>query len=78
MDAPRPSPLRVVRAAQIPDPSTERHPWLVEPLWSAGAVGLIGGLAAVRGAEFAALDVHLIIENSLRLDRQAVSARAVP
>ena len=31
----------------------------------------IGGLAAVRGAAFADLDVHLIIEHSLRLDRQA-------
>lgn len=124
MDAPRPAPLRVLRAAQIPEPSAEAHPWLVEPLWSSGAVGLIGGapksgktwlalelavavgsgrpclgrfavgrpgpvlvfaaedaphhlkhriggLAAVRGAEFDALDVHLIIENSLRLDRQA-------
>ena len=124
MQAPRPSPLRVVRAAQIPEPSAEQHPWLIEPLWTSGAVGLIGGapksgktwlalelavavgsgcrclghfavgrpgtvlvfaaedaphhlkhriggLAAVRGAEFAALDVHLIIENSLRLDRQA-------
>ena len=124
MDAPRPSPLRVLRAAQIPEPSAEAHPWLIEPLWSAGAVGLIGGapksgktwlalelavavgsgcrclgrfavgrpgpvlvfaaedaphhlkhridgLAAVRGADFADLDVHLIIEHSLRLDRQA-------
>ena len=124
MDAPRPSPLRVVRAAQVPEPSAEQPPWLVEPLWTSGAVGLIGGapksgktwlalelavavgsgcrclgrfavgrpgpvlvfaaedaphhlkhriggLAAVRGAAFADLDVHLIIENSLRLDRQA-------
>ena len=115
--------LRVLRAAQIPDPSAEAHPWLVEPLWSAGAVGLIGGapktgktwlalelavavgsgapclgrfavgrpgtvlvfaaedaphhlkhricgLAAARGADFDALDVHLIVESSLRLDRQ--------
>ena len=37
------APLRVLRAAQIPDPSAEAHPWLVEPLWSAGAVGMIGG-----------------------------------
>ena len=117
------SPLRVLRAAQIPDPSAEAHPWLVEPLWSAGAVGMIGGapktgktwlalelavavgsgapclgrfavgragtvlvfaaedaphhlkhrirgLAAARGADFNALDVHLIVESSLRLDRQ--------
>ena len=117
------APLRVLRAAQIPDPSAEAHPWLVEPLWSAGAVGMIGGapktgktwlalelavavgsgtpclgrfavgragtvlvfaaedaphhlkhrirgLAAARGADFDALDVHLIVESSLRLDRQ--------
>ena len=117
------TPLRVLRAAQIPDPSAEAHPWLVEPLWSAGAVGMIGGapktgktwlalelavavgsgvpclgrfavgrpgtvlvfaaedaphhlkhriqgLAAARGADFDALDVHLIVEASLRLDRQ--------
>ena len=117
------TPLRVLRAAKIPDPSAEAHPWLVEPLWSAGAVGMIGGapktgktwlalelavavgsgvpclgrfavgragtvlvfaaedaphhlkhriqgLAAARGADFDALDVHLIVEPSLRLDRQ--------
>lgn len=117
------TPLRVLRAAQVPDPSAEAHPWLVEPLWSAGAVGMIGGapktgktwlalelavavgsgvpclgrfavgrpgtvlvfaaedaphhlkhrirgLAAARGADFDALDVHLIVESSLRLDRQ--------
>ncbi len=117
------APLRVLRAAQIPEPSAEAHPWLVEPLWSAGAVGIIGGapktgktwlalelavavgsgarclgrfavgrpgtvlvfaaedaphhlkhriqgLAAARGADFDALDVHLIVEASLRLDRQ--------
>ncbi len=117
------APLRVLRAAKIPEPGAEAHPWLVEPLWSAGAVGLIGGapktgktwlalelavavgsgapclgrfavgrpgtvlvfaaedaphhlkhrirgLAAARGADFDALDVHLIVEASLRLDRQ--------
>ena len=124
MSSPQPSPLRVVRAAQIPEPSPEEPPWLIEPLWSAGGVGVIGGapksgktwlalelaiavgsgvrclgrfavprpgpvllfaaedaphhlkhrirgLAAARGAAFAALDVHLIVESSLRLDRSA-------
>ena len=124
MPSPQPSPLRVVRAAQIPEPRPEEPPWLIEPLWSAGAVGVIGGapksgktwlalelaiavgsgvrclgrfavprpgpvllfaaedaphhlkhrirgLVAARGAEFAALDVRLIVESSLRLDRRA-------
>ena len=43
MPSPQPSPLRVVRAAQIPEPRPEEPPWLIEPLWSAGAVGVIGG-----------------------------------
>ena len=38
MDAPRPSPLRVVRAAQVPEPSAEQPPWLIEPLWTSGAM----------------------------------------
>ena len=116
------SPLRVVRAAQIRDLSADHPPWLIKPLWGAGAVGVIGGapkscktwlalelavavgsgrpcldrfavprpgpvlvfgaedtphhlkhriqgLTAARGADFAALDVHLIVENALRLDR---------
>ena len=114
--------LRVVRAAQIAERAADEPRWLVEPLWGAGAVGIIGGppkscktwlalelavavasgrpalgrfcvsrpgpvllfaaedaphqvkhriesLARARQADFQTLDVRLIIENSLRLDR---------
>ena len=114
--------LHVLRAAEIREPPAEQAPWLVEPLWGAGAVGIIGGapkscktwlalelavavasgqpclgrfavprpgpalvfaaedaphqvksrlqsLAQARNADFAGLDVRLIVENSLRLDR---------
>ena len=37
------APLRVVRASQIRDRPADHHPWLIEPLWGAGAVGVIGG-----------------------------------
>ena len=112
--------LCVVQAAQIHEKADEPQ-WLVEPLWGAGAVGIIGGapkscktwlalelavavasgrpclgrfavprrgpvlifaaedaplqvksrlesLARARNADFASLDVRLILENSLRLD----------
>lgn len=115
--------LRVVRAADIRERCPEQPRWLVEPLWGAGAVGVIGGapkscktwlalemavavasgrpclgrftvpqpgpvlffaaedtpeqlkrrihnLARARGADFATLDVRIIIETSLRLDRE--------
>lgn len=115
--------LRVVRAAEIRERAADEHRWLVEPLWGAGAVGIIGGapktcktwlalemavavasgqpclgrfcvprpgpalvfaaedaplqvkrriesLARARQADFDTLDVRLIIENSLRLDRE--------
>jgi len=115
--------LRVVRAADIREGCAEQPRWLVEPLWSAGAVGIIGGapkscktwlalemavavasgrpclgrftvpqsgpallfaaedapeqlkrriesLARARGADFATLDVRIIVETSLRLDRE--------
>ncbi len=115
--------LRVVRAAEIRERAADEHRWLVEPLWGAGAVGIIGGspktcktwlalemavavasgrpclgrfcvsrpgpalvfaaedaphqvkrriesLARARQADFQTLDVRLIIENSLRLDRE--------
>jgi hypothetical protein len=114
--------LHVLRAAEIPERPANEAPWLVEPLWGSGAVGIIGGapkscktwlalelavavasgqpclgrfavprpgpalvfaaedaphqvksrlqsLARARNADFAALDVRLIVENSLRLDR---------
>jgi len=114
--------LHVLRAAQIREQPADESSWLVEPLWGAGAVGIIGGapkscktwlalelavavasgqpclgrfavpragpalvfaaedaphqvksrlqsLARARNADFAALDVRLIVENSLRLDR---------
>jgi len=35
--------LRVLRAAEIHEPSTDESGWLIEQLWAAGAVGLIGG-----------------------------------
>lgn len=119
--------LRVVRVAEVEAPKAEAPAWLVEELWSAGAVGVIGGapksgktwlaleitvavasgrpclgrypvpqpgpvlvyaaedsplqvrdrlrgLAQARGAEFADLDVRLILEPALRLDfRQDVA-----
>jgi len=114
--------LRVVRASEIHERAADEPRWLVEPLWGAGAVGIIGGapkscktwlalelavavasgqpclgrfcvsrpgpallfaaedaphqvkrriesLARARQADFETLDVRLIIENSLRLDR---------
>jgi hypothetical protein len=114
--------LHVLRAADIREQPADETPWLVDPLWGAGAVGIIGGapkscktwlalelavavasgqpclgrftvprpgpalvfaaedaphqvkrrlqsLARARNADFAALDVRLIVENSLRLDR---------
>jgi len=116
--------LRVIRAAEIRERSGHDSRWLVEPLWSAGAVGVIGGapkscktwlalelavavasgrpcldrfavprpgpalvfaaedapdqvkgrlehLARARRADFHALDVRLIVEPALRLDRAA-------
>ena len=35
--------LRVVRAADIREQAADETRWLVEPLWGAGAVGIIGG-----------------------------------
>jgi len=117
-----PEALHVLRAAQIIDPQAGDSRWLVEPLWSAGAVGIIGGapkscktwlalelavavasgspclgrfpvatagpalvfaaedaphhikgriegLALARELDFSTLDVRLIVENALRLDR---------
>jgi hypothetical protein len=114
--------LRVVRAADVAERAPDETPWLIEGLWGAGGVGVIGGapkscktwlalemavavasgrpclgryavprpgpvivyaaedappsvrerleqLAEARGADFAALDVGLIVEPSLRLDR---------
>jgi len=122
------SELNVVRASEIrPRPEGET-PWLIEDLWGAGAVGVIGGapkscktwlaldmavavasgrpclgrhavpapgpvivyaaedaptsvrerleqLAQARGTAFAALDVGLIVEPCLRLDRPEHVAR---
>ena len=120
--------LRVVRAADVAERPSDETPWLIEGLWGAGGVGVIGGspkvckswlalemavavasgrpclgryavpvqgpaivyaaedappsvrerlshLAEARGADFAALDVGLIIEPSLRLDRAQDVAR---
>jgi len=114
--------LRVVRAADIHERPAGEPRWLIEPLWGAGAVGIIGGapktcktwlalemavavasgrpcmgrfcvpspgpalvfaaedaplqvkrriesLARARQAEFHSLDVRLIVETALRLDR---------
>jgi hypothetical protein len=114
--------LRVVRAADVDPRAPEEAPWLVEDLWGAGSVGVIGGapkscktwlalemavavasgrpclgryavpapgpaivyaaedsppavrerlenLALARGTDFSKLDVGLIVEPSLRLDR---------
>ena len=65
MQAPRPSPLRVVRAAQIPEPSAEQHPWLIEPLWTSGAVGLIGG-APKSGKTWLALELAVAVGSGCR------------
>jgi len=124
----RDAELRVVRAADVAARASNEPRWLVEGLWSAGAVGVIGGapksaktwlalemavavasgrpclgryavpqpgpalvfaaedspadvrerledLARARGAEFTALDVRLIVEPVLRLDRADHRAR---
>lgn len=116
------SELRVVRAAELLPRHPEQPRWLVDSLWGAAAVGMIGGapksgktwlaleiavavasgrpclgrfavpqagpvlvyaaedapeqirerlehLARARGADFPSLDVHLILEPSLRVDR---------
>lgn len=120
--------LRVVRAADVVERAPDETPWLIESLWGAGAVGVIGGapkcgktwlaldmavavasgrpclgryavptpgptlvfaaedappcvrerlvhLAQARGTDFAALDVGLIVEPSLRLDLAEPVAR---
>lgn len=120
--------LSVVRIAEVGDDAASGSSWLIEGLWGAGAVGVVGGapkcgktwltlemavavasgrpclgrhevpapgavlvyaaedahasvrdrlagLAAARGADFAALDVGLIVEPSLRLDRAEDLAR---
>lgn len=120
--------LRVVRAADVAARASDEPRWLVEGLWSAGAVGVIGGapksaktwlalemavavasgrpclgrfgvphpgpalvfaaedapidvrerledLAEARGADFATLDVRLIVEPAIRLDRVQDRAR---
>jgi hypothetical protein len=114
--------LKVLRAAQVAPPPEGEARWLIEGLWGAGAVGVIGGapksakswlalematavasgraalgryavgtpgpalvyaaeddpvqvrerlehLARARGADFERLDVRLILESQLRLDR---------
>ena len=35
--------LHVLRAAQVREPPAGESRWLVQPLWSTGAVGIIGG-----------------------------------
>jgi hypothetical protein len=113
--------LKVVKAAEVAERAADETAWLIESLWGAGAVGVIGGapkcgktwlaldmavavasgrpclgryavptpgpalvyaaedappsvrerlehLARARGADFASLDVGLIVEPSLRLD----------
>jgi hypothetical protein len=120
--------LTVVRAAEVALDDEGTPEWLVEGLWSAGAVGVIGGapkcckswlalemavavasgrpclgrfavpspgsalvymaedaplqvrervenLSEARGADFSGLDVGLIVEPSLRLDRSEDVAR---
>lgn len=120
--------LRVVRAADVAARAADTPRWLVEGLWSAGGVGVIGGapksaktwlalemavavasgrpclgryavpqpgpslvfaaedapldvrerledLAQARGAPFASLDVRLIVEPAVRLDRPHDRAR---
>ena len=123
-----PTEFHVLRAAEIRERSADEPSWLVEPLWGAGAVGIIGGapkscktwlalemavavasgqpalgrfsvpqpgpvlvfaaedapaqvrerlehLSRARGVDFSALDVRLIVEASLRLDRPVDVAR---
>jgi hypothetical protein len=120
--------LRVVRAADLASRAPDEPRWLIEGLWGAGAVGVIGGapkscktwlalemavsvvsgrpclsryavpcsgsalvfaaedlpedvrdrvaaLARGRGVDFATLDVRLIVEPALRLDRGEDVAR---
>jgi len=120
--------LRVVRAADLEARAPDEPKWLIDGLWGAGAVGVIGGapkscktflalemavavasgrpclgryavpgagaalvfgaedppedvrdrlvgLARARGVDFAALDVRLIVEPALRLDRGEDVAR---
>jgi hypothetical protein len=40
-----PNPLRVVRAADVTRRAPDETPWLIEGLWGAGGVGVIGGSA---------------------------------
>ena len=114
--------FRVVRASDVTEPASDEDAWLIQSLWSAQAVGVIGGtpkcgktwlaleiavavasgrpclgqfavrrpgpvlvyaaedpppqvrerlenLARARGADFEGLEVHLIVEASMRLDR---------
>jgi len=128
LSQPTPTPLRVVRAAELEARTTEQPLWLVDGLWGGGAVGVIGGvpkscktwlaleiavavasgrpclgrfhvpqpgpvllyaaedapeqlrerienLARARGADFPSLDLRLILEPSLRVDRPDQLAR---
>jgi RecA-family ATPase len=120
--------LDVLRAADLQAPSTSSPPWLIEQLWSAHAVGILGGmpkslktwmalemavavasgssclgqfavpaagpvmlyaaedgpaalrgrlesLVHLRGLRLPDLDVRVIVEDSLRLDRTADQER---
>lgn len=117
-----PTELRVVRASHLKTPDPKETRWLIDSLWGAGAVGVVGGppksfkswlalemavavasgklclgryavpkpgpvlifaaedppvqvrerlahLARARGTDFGPLDVHLILDPELRLDR---------
>jgi len=52
--------LPTIRAAQLTEPETSEAAWLVEGLWSAEAVGIIGG-APKCGKSFLALDLAVAV-----------------
>ena len=52
--------LPTIRAAQLTEPETSEAAWLIEGLWSAEAVGIIGG-APKCGKSFLALDLAVAV-----------------
>lgn len=65
--------LRVVRASEVEPPASGESRWLVEDLWGAGAVGVIGG-APKCGKSWLALEMAVAVASGRPcLGRYAVS-----
>ena len=65
--------LRVVRAAELQDLPADQPHWLIEPLWGASAVGVVGG-APKSGKTFLALELAVAVASG----RPCLGRFAVP